>query len=272
MGSRLRGKIYPKAMPWLHHWVGTPFLTGLINLFFKVKISDVNCGLRGFKKEAIEKLDLRCNGMEFASEMVAKAGRGKLNIKEVPISYYPTSSERVPSLRSFSDGWGHLRFLVIFYPKYLVLFTGFFIFLLGLFLTAILLFRTKIAFGAPLGLSTTIFAGACLLMGIQVMLFGVCAIIFNGSKGLIEHSRISNFFKKNFTLEKGLVVGGVVFGLGVITGLITMVLFSRFATNFPNVYVLTKLRIVSIFTVLLGIQIIFSSFYISLFNITETLD
>jgi len=84
MGSRLRGDVHPKAMPWLHRWVGTPVLTKIINLFFNIKISDVNCGLRGFKKEAIEKLGLRCNGMEFASEMVAKAGQKRLNIKEIP--------------------------------------------------------------------------------------------------------------------------------------------------------------------------------------------
>jgi glycosyltransferase involved in cell wall biosynthesis len=273
MGSRLRGKIHPKAMPWLHRWIGTPFLTRIINLFFKVKISDVNCGLRGFKKESINKLDLKCGGMEFASEMVAKAGQKKLSIKEIPINYYPTSSNRVPNLRSFSDGWRHLRFMLVFSPKYLFLFPGLAIFLLGLFSTTILLFKTIFIFDLPLGLSTAIFANACLLMGIQIMFFGVYAIILNSSKGLIEPDSISKFFKKNFTLERGLVLGGAVLGLGIIIGLVTLILLLKFAVSFPNVHIpLTKLAIVATFIVLLGIQIIFSSFYISLFNTTGTLD
>ena len=273
MGSRLRGKIHPKAMPWPHRWIGTPFLTRIINLFFKVNISDVNCGLRGFKKESIDKLDLKCSGMEFASEMVAKAGQKKLIIKEIPIDYYPTSSNRIPSLRSFSDGWRHLRFMLVFSPKYLFLYPGLAIFLFGLIFTALLLFKTIFIFDLPLGLSTAIFANACLLMGIQIMFFGIYAIILNSSKGLIEPDRISKFFKKNFTLERGLILGGIVFGLGIITGLVTLYLLLKFTVDFPNVHVpLTKLAIVAIFVVLLGIQIIFSSFYISLFNTTETLD
>jgi glycosyltransferase involved in cell wall biosynthesis len=272
MGSRLRGEVHPKAMPWLHRWVGTPVLTKIINLFFNIKISDVNCGLRGFKKEAIEKLGLRCNGMEFASEMVAKAGQKRLNIKEIPIDYYATSASRSPNLRSFSDGWRHLRFMLVFSPKYLFLFPGLAIFLFGLVFTVILLFKTIIIFDLPLGLSTAIFANACLLMGMQIMLFGIYAIILNSSRGLIESDRISVFFRKNFSLERGLILGGVVFGLGIAMGLITLILFFKLILNTPNVHIpLTKLAIVSMFIVLLGIQIMFSSFYISLFDTTKTL-
>lgn len=272
MGSRLRGEVHPKAMPWLHRWVGTPVLTRIINLFFNIKISDVNCGLRGFKKEAIEKLGLRCNGMEFASEMVAKAGQKRLNIKEIPIDYYATSASRSPNLRSFSDGWRHLRFMLVFSPKYLFLFPGLAIFLFGLVFTVILLFKTIIIFDLPLGLSTAIFANACLLMGMQIMLFGIYAIILNSSRGLIESDRISVFFRKNFSLERGLILGGVIFGLGIAMGLITLILFFKLTLNTPNVHIpLTKLAIVSMFIVLLGIQIMFSSFYISLFDTTKTL-
>ena len=272
MGSRLRGEVHPKAMPWLHRWVGTPVLTKIINLFFNIKISDVNCGLRGFKKEAIEKLGLRCNGMEFASEMVAKAGQKRLNIKDRPIDYYATSASRSPNLRSFSDGWRHLRFMLVFSPKYLFLFPGLAIFLFGLVFTVILLFKTIIIFDLPLGLSTAIFANACLLMGMQIMLFGIYAIILNSSRGLIESDRISVFFRKNFSLERGLILGGVIFGLGIAMGLITLILFFKLALNTPNVHIpLTKLAIVSMFIVLLGIQIMFSSFYISLFDTTKTL-
>jgi glycosyltransferase involved in cell wall biosynthesis len=272
MGSRLRGKVHPKAMPWLHRRVGTPVLTKVINLFFNVKISDVNCGLRGFKKEAVEKLDLRCRGMEFASEMVAKAGQKKLHIKEIPIDYYAAPGSRTPNLRSFSDGWRHLRFMLVFSPKYLFLFPGLALFLFGLVFTVIILLKTIIIFNLPLGLSTAIFANACLLMGMQITLFGIYAIILNSSRGLIEPDRICAFFRKNFSLERGLILGGSILGLGIAMGLITLILFFKLALNAPNVNMpLTKLAIVSIFIVLLGIQIIFSSFYISLFDTTKTL-
>lgn len=113
VGSRLKGKIYPKAMPWFHRWVGTLFLTWLINVFFKANVSDINCGLRGFKKNSIEKLCLGCDGMEFASEMIIKAAQKKLNIKEVAISYYPNHS-RDSHLRPFRDGWRHLKAILRF--------------------------------------------------------------------------------------------------------------------------------------------------------------
>jgi hypothetical protein len=162
----------------------------------------------------------------------------------------------------------------MFSPRYLFLLPGLTIFVFGLLFTTILFFKKNIiVFNIPLGLSTAIFANACLLMGIQIMFFGVYAIILNSSKGLIEPDSISKFFKKNFTLERGLILGGSVLGAGVIIGLVTLILLLKFAVSFPNVHVpLTKLAIVAIFIVLLGIQIIFSSFYISLFNTTETLE
>jgi glycosyltransferase involved in cell wall biosynthesis len=274
MGSRLRGKIYPKAMPWLHRWVGTPVLTKVSNLFFNVRISDVNCGLRGFKKECIRKLDLKCRGMEFASEMVAKAGQGKLNIKEIPISYHATPPGRTPSLRTFADGWRHLRFMLMFSPRYLFLLPGLIIFLFGLLFTTVLFLRESIViFNIPLGVSTAIFANACLLTGLQVMLFGIYAIILNSSQGLIERDRISDFFEKNFTLERGLVIGAVILSVGIIMGITTIVLIFKLAGDSSEIHVsFTKLAAVSIFIVLLGIQTIFSSFYISLFSTTKTLE
>jgi len=112
IGNRFNGKIHRRAMPKLHRWVGTPFITWLINIAFHAGISDVNCGLRGFKKESIEKLNLECAGMEFASEMIIKAARKKLVINETPVNYYPSSPDRISHLNSFKDGWRHLRFIL----------------------------------------------------------------------------------------------------------------------------------------------------------------
>ncbi len=272
MGSRLRGQIEPGAMPWLHRWIGTPALTFLLNLFFKMKVSDVNCGFRGFKKETIEKLDLKCDGMEFASEMLIKAAQKKLAIKETPVNLYAPPPGRRSHLHSFKDGWRHLRFMLIFCPKYLFLLPGLSLFALGLFFTALLHFKTIYLFGMPMGISSAVFASALLFVGMQVTLFGVFSIVLNSSKGLIEGGRIESFFKKYFTLERGLFFGTALLVLGMCLFLGTMIRIFYVANNLPYVDVsLTRFAIFSISIVLLGVQLIFSSFYVSLFNLAETL-
>ncbi len=132
MGSRLRGRIHRGAMPWSHRWLGTPVLTFVLNRFFGARISDANCGLRGFRKEAIERLGLQADGMEFASEMVIRAAQRRLRIAETPIAYYASPPDRVPHLHSFRDGWRHLRFMLIWCPKYLFFIPGLMLLLGGL--------------------------------------------------------------------------------------------------------------------------------------------
>src|SRR5205807_6761302 len=121
MGNRFRGGISPGAMPWHHKYIGNPILTGILNLFFHTPIGDAHCGLRGFRKDSFERLDLRTPGMEFASEMVVKAVLQKQKIGEVPIILYPDGRDRPPHLRSFRDGWRHLRFLLLMSPLWLYL-------------------------------------------------------------------------------------------------------------------------------------------------------
>jgi len=274
MGSRLRGKIERNAMPWLHRWVGTPVLTTLLNLFFGSRISDTNCGMRAFTKTAIEKLSLKCNGMEFASEMVVKAAQRKLVIKETPINYYAANPDRVPNLHTFRDGWRHLRFMLVLCPKYLFLVPGLVLLLPGLALSGLLLFAKSLSiFNIPLGLSAAIFANALVFMGLQIMLFGVYAITFNISQGLTEEDRISRLVKRYFTLELGLATGSVILLAGMVTGAFTIGLLWQASTAMTAISVpATKMAAISIFLVLLGIQIVFSSFYLSLFNLTKTLE
>lgn len=265
IGSRLKGKIYPKAMPWLHKYVGTPVLTFLLNTFFKAKITDVNCGMRGFTKEIIEKLDLRSNGMEFASEMIIKVVQNRLSIKEIPINLYPGPEGRIPHLNSFRDGWRHLRFMLLFCPKYLFLYPGFFMSLIGFLFMIIFFFKTKF-FNIPLGISTAVMANALFLMGMQIALFGISAMIVQRNKGVLEYDKISLWIENKFTLERGIVFGGIIFVIGIIAGIIIIYIFLEYAYNLEDVHVLfTKLAIASIFFVLVGIQIIISSFSIRLF-------
>jgi len=274
MGSRVRGKIEPGAMPWLHRWVGTPFLTTVMNIFFGSKISDTNCGMRAFTKRAVEKLNLKCNGMEFASEMVIKAAQKKLKIVETPIDYYATAPDRVPNLHTFRDGWRHLRFMLVLAPTYLFLVPGLLIFLLGLALSLVLFFKQNASlFNIPLGLSTAMFANALLFMGLQIGLFGVYAIISNTAQGLMEADGFSRWINKYFNLELGLSVGGVILFIGLVVGGITISMLLEVSNEMASVNIpVTKLSIISVFTVLLGLQIIFSSFYISLFNLNKTLE
>ena len=154
MGSRLRGQIHAGAMPWSHRWIGTPVLTFLLNRFFAARISDANCGMRGFRKEAMEKLDLQADGMEFASEMVILAAQRRLRISETPIDYYPSPPGRVPHLHSLRDGWRHLRFMLIWCPKYLFFIPGLILLLGGLAMAAVSLLGNVVIFRVQLGLSS----------------------------------------------------------------------------------------------------------------------
>lgn len=272
MGNRFGGKIYPTAMPHLHRWLGTPVLTFILRLFFKAPISDVNCGMRGFRKDVIEQLGLRCAGMEFASEMVIKASMEKLNIRETPIDLHPGPADRKPHLRSFRDGWRHLRVMLALCPKYLFVYPGLILSAAGFVMLVLAHIQNFRIFGMPMGLSSAAFASALFFMGIQIAFFGIYSLILNNANGILKNDLVSDFFKKYFTLEKGLVLGGAVLAIGCLTGLATLFLIFMFANNLGHVDIsLARLAIISIFIVLIGVQIIFSSFLISSFNIQNML-
>jgi len=272
MGSRFRGKILPGSMPWLHRYIGTPLLTFIINIFFKSSISDVNCGMRGFCKDILAALDLKSNGMELASEMVIKAAAMKLSMGEIPINLFPSPAGRSPHLHALRDGWRHLRFMLIYCPKYLFIYPGLFLLLLGALMMLMFFFKSTF-FSIPTGLSTVVLANALLLMGMQIALFGVYSLVLLTSRHILPEDKIGAFLQNNFTLEKGLCIGGIILGCGTIAFIAVMCVFLVSAYNMPHVHVpLTKAAIASIFVALLGVQIIFSSFYISIFNLTKTLD
>ena len=272
MGDRFKGKIHQNAMPHLHRWLGTPVLTFILRLFFKAPVSDVNCGMRGFRKDAIQRLNLRCNGMEFASEMLIKASMEKLNIKETPIDLHAGPPDRKPHLRSFRDGWRHLRVMLALCPKYLFVYPGLLLSLIGLGMLVLAHIQDFKVFGMSMGLSSAAFASALFFMGIQISLFGIYSLVLNNANGILKDDPITVFFKKYFTLEKGLIAGGIILAAGVSMGVATLFLIFTYANNLGHVDVpLARMAIISIFVVLIGIQIIFSSFFISLFNIREML-
>ena len=177
MGNRFQGGILPTAMPPLHRYLGNPVLSFIGRLFFKSKIGDFHCGLRGFDRQAIRQLDLCCEGMEFASEMVVKASLGGLRIAEVPTTLFPDGRDRPPHLRTWRDGWRHLRFLLLFTPRWLFLYPGFVLAVIGF---AQLLFANFHPTGIgrwPVGIHTQLFAASGMVLGYQTMLFAMGAVL-----------------------------------------------------------------------------------------------
>ncbi len=175
IGSRFKGEIKKGAMPWLHRYIGNPVLTKFLNVFFGTKISDAHCGFRAIKKDALEKLNLKSPGMEFASEMIIKAAQKDLRIKEVPITYYPRKGGK-SKLKSFSDGWRHLRFMLLYTPKYLYYIPGTISMLFGLFMLAIAFLRINLGYSP--GIHSSLLGGMMTIFGYNVFILGLISDIY----------------------------------------------------------------------------------------------
>jgi glycosyltransferase involved in cell wall biosynthesis len=210
MGCRMPaggGKIDPGAMPWKHRWIGNPALTFIGRLLFRCPAHDFHCGLRALSKDAFHKMDLRTSGMEFASEMVIKASLRGLRIEEVPITLHKDGRSRPPHLRSWRDGWRHLRFMLLFSRRWLLLYPGIFLFLLGAVIFVRLMFAPITLGGIQFDLNTLDISGFVVLFGYQMILLACFVRIFAYTRGFLPPNHfLSNAFGF-FTLEKGLLAG-----------------------------------------------------------------
>lgn len=213
IGTRIKGRIEEGAMPFLHRYLGTPVLTFVLNLFFGTKISDCNCGMRGLTKKAFEKMELTSGGMEFASEMVIKTGILKMKVKEIPITLYRDKRGRPPHLNTWRDGWRHLRFMLLYAPNSVFIWPGAILFLLGTFLMLLQIngpFRWNGIFMdihfMILGLTLGILGISILQMGLTIKLFSHLNNYFSRDKTILWLSK--------FSLEKGLIFGGLIFLFG----------------------------------------------------------
>ncbi len=218
MGCRLPaggGRIEPGAMPWKHRWIGNPVLTFIGRLFFKCPAHDFHSGLRALSKDAFERLDLRTEGMEFASEMVIKASLRGLRIAEVPIVLRKDGRSRPPHLRSWRDGWRHLRFMLLFSPRWLLLYPGLAAALVGGLFFARLLAGPIVVGAVRFDLNTLEVAGLILLFGYQMILFACFARIFAYTRGWLPPQHILAQAFRFFTLEKGLLAGAAALAGGV---------------------------------------------------------
>ncbi len=212
IGNRMKGGIQKGAMPPLHRYLGNPVLSFLGRVFYRTKVGDFHCGLRGFRRDKIIDLNLKCSGMEFASEMICKAVMSKFTIVETPIKLYPDGRDRAPHLRSWRDGWRHLRFLLIHSPNWLFIWPGLFLFLLGL------MGGTAIAAGPVnigdivLDVNSLVYFTTSLLLGLQMLSFGAFTKLFH--ERLYPNKSRVKFFNL-LSLEKGLIIGGVLILIGL---------------------------------------------------------
>lgn len=259
MGNRFAGGIRPGAMPPLHRYLGNPVLSFIGRLFFRTPIRDFHCGLRGFDRAAIQQLGLCCEGMEFASEMVVKASLSKLRISEVATTLSPDGRDRPPHLRSWRDGWRHLRFLLLFSPRWLFLFPGLALTLAGLAGQALLLPAPRVVGGVTLDVHTMLYAAAATITGLQLMMFATFAKVFAVEYGILPASRQVTLLRKHLPLELGLALGLLLIVCGV--GLSIYSVMAWEGTHFGAFDPTYGMRIVipSLTVTMVGVQLVFAT-------------
>ncbi|HLZ49193.1 MAG TPA: glycosyltransferase family 2 protein [Candidatus Acidoferrum sp.] len=267
MGNRFRGEIKPGAMPWHHKYVGNPALTSLLNLFFHAHIGDTHCGMRGFTRAIYDRMDLRSTGMEFASEFVIKAAQLRANITEIPITLWPDKRGRPPHLRSFRDGWRHLRFMLLYAPNWLFILPGASLAAFGLALVSWLLPGPRqISSRITLDVHTMIFGVIFTLLGVQILSIGSFAKVFSYAerfdRGNISLKRVL----KRVTLESGLLLGGGLFLAGFAG--CAWVTWRWAASGFGPLHEVRQVLFWSMW-LFIGIQVIFASFFLSMLGISR---
>jgi glycosyltransferase involved in cell wall biosynthesis len=267
MGNRFKGGIQPGAMPPLHRYLGNPVLTGIGRLFFYSPAGDFHCGLRGFSKAAFDAMDLQTTGMEFASEMVVTSTLLKLKIAEVPTTLSPDGRSRPPHLRSWRDGWRHLRFMLMYSPRWLFLYPGLFMILTGFAVGLWLLPGPQTLNGVTFDVHTMLYASGLVFIGFQAVQFAMFTKVFAVTEGLLpEDPRLSRAFKY-ITLEVGLIVGALIFLAGVVgTG---VAIADWRGANFGDLKPTHELRIIipSTLALALGSQTMLASFFFSVLGL-----
>ena len=267
MGNRFQGGIQKAAMPPLHRYVGNPVLTWLGRLFFRSPVGDFHCGIRGFRKEACERMGLRTTGMEFATEMIVKATLLKLSIAEVPTTLSPDGRSRPPHLRTWRDGWRHLRFLLLYSPRWLFLYPGLALMVVGTLLGIWLLPSPRVIGRVTLDVHTMVYAAAFVLLGFQAVAFAVFTKVFAISEDLLPPDPKLDRLFRYITLEVGLAIGALLASAGLTISLYAVGAWG--SRHFgPLDYSHTmRLVIPAALLLTLGAQTIFASFFMSVLGL-----
>ncbi len=271
MGCRLPiggGTIMPGAMPWKNRWLGNPVLSFIGRLFFKCPAHDFHAGLRAFTKDALEKMDLQTTGMEFASEMVIKATLKKFRIAEVPITLHKDGRSRPPHLKPWRDGWRHLRFMLIYSPRWLFLMPGLLLSALGIIFSAALAVKDLQLGGIQLNVGTLMMACMSVVVGFQLVAFAFFTKVFAIAEGLLpEDPKLAQVFKI-FTLEKGIIAGLLVLLAGLAMFLRALWLWRQADFGLlPSTAENLRRLIPAATLMLLGVQTVFSSFFMSVLGL-----
>lgn len=264
MGTRLKGTILPGAMPPLHRFFGNPFLSMTTNLFFRTGCSDAYCGMRGFRKDAYDKLGLRSGGMEFAIEMIIKASNRNLKITEIPVTLHMDGRSGTPHLRTFRDGWRTLRLLLMYAPDYLYVIPGATLFIVGALLQALLLRGPVVVHGVYVGVHWLAVGCLCTLLGFQILSLGAFTKAFAMNESFDMRGRIFGRFFKWFSLEMGIIAGAFLVWLGLMAD---MAILTTWIARRMGELGSTHAVFVATTIIALGVQITFSSFFLGMLSI-----
>lgn len=269
MGNRFKGGVEPKAMPFLHKYLGNPVLSFVGRLFFGNNIGDFHCGMRAFRKDAYEKMQLQTLGMEFATEMIVKATFQQLSITEVPIKLYPDGRNRPPHLRTWRDGWRHLRFMCLYAPAWTFLYPGLLLMCIGLILALLIWIQPLVLGGIRLEITTLLYACLMILVGFQAVLFYLKAKIFAMENDLLPKSTSFYQLFDYFTLERGLIVGFLSLLTGI--GFALMSIREWSLHNFGDLqpFPIFRYSIPAFMGILMGCQLIFSSIFFSILGLKK---
>jgi len=269
MGNRFQGGIDKGAMPVLHRYLGNPVLSGIGRMFFHSPIGDFHCGLRAFRKESIVKLGLKTTGMEFASEMVVKATLNHLKITEVPTTLRPDGRDRPPHLNSWSDGWRHLRFLLLYSPRWLFLYPGICMAVLGIVLLFALSVKSQRIFGVTFDIHTMVYASALTILGMQAIMFALFAKVFAVTNKLVPYNDKVISYVTKFTLEKGLLIGLVLILAGMMGSVYAILAWK--GDSFGSLVPTSMMRVVipSSTSIITGAQCILASFFLSVLGLVR---
>jgi Glycosyl transferase family 2 len=261
IGNRMSG-LQPGSMPWLHRYIGNPVLTGILNLFFRTGVSDAHCGMRAFRRDVLPRLDLRTTGMEFASELVIRSSKVGLDVREVDIEYHPRKGES--KLSSFSDGWRHLRFLLVHSPTWLFLIPGAALVVLGVLMGIVVITGLDVL-GRVWDVHALIAASLTTIVGTQVLSIGMFGRAY-AAYYLHEHDPLFDRMRDRLRLEHGLIAGGLVLAAGL--GMCVVIAVVWLGRGFGELSE-QKLAVVGMTLVVVGIQIVFGSFFLSVLGLSR---
>jgi glycosyltransferase involved in cell wall biosynthesis len=259
VGNRMKN-IHPGAMPWHHRYIGNPLLSGFLNILFRTGVDDAHCGMRALRRDVLPRLDLRTTGMEFASEMVIRAAKEKLRLRQLPIEYHPRGGES--KLSSFRDGWRHLRFLLVHSPKYLFILPGTLMAAIGALVELVVILRLGL-FGRQWDIHALIVGMLLAIVGTQVIALGICAHAY-GTYFMGERDRWFDRMRARFKLEHGLLLGGAIGFAGFVIG--TFIVIDWIDRGF-GALAYERLAVLSATLIIVGVQIFFSSFLISILGL-----